>query len=295
MRAALALAALGLALPQARAQDAVNLKWSLKKGDTFYNKSTVVQDMKMGFMGQDIDVTIEIGTVTRYTVKSVEGDTAVIDVTYMSAAVDPKGAVPLPGLGEMGKKVKGAALTLTLTGGREVTKVEGADKLMARFKDADEFQKQLAMGLFGEAPVREMVAMPFSLLPEKPVKVGDTWTRDEKMELQGLDVKGKDTFKLDSAAGGTAKVSMKSDLSIKAGAAGASGLPFKVKKLDMKAEKATGGYTFDMTAGRLKDSTQDVVINGSMTVDAGGQALTITMKIKMKQTVAISDKNPVTD
>ena len=64
-------------------------------------------------------------------------------------------------------------------------------------------------------------------------------------------VETKSAFKLDSVKGDVATISMKGDLTFKAGRRRRRGLPFKITKADLKAEKFTGTHTFDMKIGRL--------------------------------------------
>jgi len=293
MYRALALAVL-LAVPGAvRADDPVNLKWTLKEGDTFYGKTTVVQGQTVSVLGMDVEFTMEIGSVLKYEVTAAKQGTTTVKATYLASTVEAKG-LPFP-VEEMGKKAKGAVITLTIDEKGAVTKVEGAEKIADKFKDAKAIEKELGGAMFSEAAVREMVGLPFTVSPEKPVKAGDTWVRDEKTAAAGFDVSGKTTYKVDSVEQGVAKVTTKSDLTIKAGAGGAAGLPFKISKIDVKTDKAGGGYTFDVKAGRLKDYSQELTMSGDITATVDGNDLKIGMKTKQTMKVAISDKSPSID
>jgi hypothetical protein len=173
--------------------------------------------------------------------------------------------------------------------------VEGAGKIADKFADAEGIEKELGAAMFSEPVVTELVGLPFSILPGKPVKSGDKWTKDEKSNAAGLDVSGKTTYVVDEVANGVAKISTKADLTVKAGGANAGGLPFKITKADLKVEKATSSYSFDVKAGQLKDLTQEMVISGDLTASVDGNNLTIGMTNKQTVKVTISDKPPVTD
>jgi hypothetical protein len=61
----------------------------------------------------------------------------------------------------------------------------------------------------------------------------------------------------------------------------------------MKVDKFGGTTKFDTKIGRMAESTQDATMNGSMTLELGGQKIDLTMKIKMKQNMNVVDKNPI--
>jgi len=289
-------ATLALALTLAPAQSGpVTLKWSLKEGDTFYAKSVVTQNQAIGLMGQNIEFTVEITMVTRYRVKSVGSAATVIELTYTDAKMDAKG-LPIPGLGDFGTKLKGSTVTATLSDKGEVTKVEGYEKMLDKIAGGDDATRKILGTVVSEASVKEMIGQALPPVPNKPVKVGDTWTESTKVPLSGLGtVNSKQTFKLESATDSTAKVGMTGELTFKAGGEGDAGLPFKITKANLKTDKFTGTQTIDLKAGRLKDGKAEMAMSGTMTISAGGQEIEATIKQKTTTTTTVTDKNPVTD
>src|SRR5215471_5904583 len=123
-----------------------------------------------------------------------------------------------------------------------------------------------------------MFTQVFAFAPDKPVKVGDTWTHTEKMPAAGFEATVKQKFKFDSISNGIAKLVTTGDLTFKGGNA-IPGLPegVKVDKFDMKADKFEGTVLFDTKAGRLKENNTDMNLNGTMTIAAGGQKIDMTM------------------
>jgi hypothetical protein len=289
-------ATLALALTLAPAQsDPVTFKWKLNEGDVFYAKTVMTQNQTMGFMGQKLDFTIEISNVARYTVKSAKAGTTVVEITFVQSGIDAKG-LPIPLLGDVGDKLKGTTLTATLNDKFEATKLAGYDKFLDKLGGGDDANRKMMQAIFPEASVREIVTQAFPPVPDKPVKVGDTWTRADKASLGGLgNVASKSTFKLDSADAGLAKVSMKGDLTFKPGDGGDTGLPFKITKADLKTDRFTGTSVIDLKAGRLKESKSEMAMSGTMTIGAGGQEIEATLKQKTTTTTTVTDKNPVRD
>jgi hypothetical protein len=202
----------------------------------------------------------------------------------------------IPGLGAIGERMKGATLTAVLDENMTVTKVQGHDKFIDKVAGDDEAVRKQMQSQFSEAAMSQMFSQVFSFGNNKPVKVGDTWPRTEKMTVSGLDMVVKMKYKLDSIAGGVAKMGWTGDLTFKAGAA-LPGIPQGVKadNFEMKADKFGGIMKFDTKVGRLTESTLDADLNGSMTTAVGDQKIVTTMKMKFKQTVTINDKNPIKD
>jgi hypothetical protein len=287
-----ALAAL-LAAPPAAAQDAVPLKWSLKEGDTFYVRTVQDMDMAIGVLGQNQDMKQKATTVVRIRVKSAAPTATVVEMTYIDFKMDAAG---FPGAGGVTDKMKGLNFTVTLDDKMEVKKLEGYDKFLDAIAGEDETQRKLMSTLIPESTFRQMVSQTFVIAPGKPVKPGDTWTRSDELAMGPLGTFVlKQTFKLDAVTDGVAKITGKADVAFKPGDGGAAGLPFKITKADLKADKFTGTYGFDTKAGRLKDATADGTISGTMTASAMGQEIEITMKIKMNSTTTVTDKNPIKD
>jgi hypothetical protein len=288
---------LALITAPALAQDAVPLKWSLKEGDKFFAKSATDMDMSMMFMGQSIDIKMAVATVQRFKVIAAKQDSTTVEMTILSMETTAGGAAnAIPGLGAAGEKMKGATLTAVLDDNMTVTKLQGYDKFLDKVAGDDAAARKQMQQQFSEATMSQMFSQVFSFGNNKPVKLGDTWSRTEKMTVGGLDTVVKMKYKLDSINSGIAKMGWTGDLTFKAGA-GLPGLPpgVKIDNFEMKADKFGGVTKFDTKIGRLTESTQDADLNGSMTLAAGGQKIDMTMKIKVKQTLNIDDKNPIKD
>jgi hypothetical protein len=267
------------------------LEWKLKEGEVFYNKTSVVMDQTIEVMGQTIDQKIEMRTVLKFKVKSVKAGATVVEMTYIENKIDAAG---LPGA-NIGDKLKDVTFTATLDDKMKVTKLEGYDKFLDALADGDAAQKKLMKAMMPEETIRQAFGQTFAIAPDKPVAVGDKWERTDKMALGPLgNVEAKSTFKLDSVKGDTATISLKGDLTFKAGDGGGD-LPFKITKADLKAKNFTGTHTFDIKAGRLSGSKVEMDMDGTMTIAVAGQEIDAKLKMKMTTSGTVTDKNPVKD
>ena len=65
----------------APSQEAVNLKWSLKEGETFFAKNLMDMDMEMGFAGQNIELNMKMTTVQKFKVLSVKPGATTVEMS----------------------------------------------------------------------------------------------------------------------------------------------------------------------------------------------------------------------
>jgi hypothetical protein len=146
-----------------------------------------------------------------------------------------------------------------------------------------------------ETTIRQSFGQTFLIAPDKKVGIGDKWDRTDKMALGPLgNFETKSAFTLESVKGNIATISMKGNMSFKEGGAD-TGLPFKISKADLKAEKFTGSHKFDMKAGRLSESKMEMVMSGTMTIEAAGMTIDAKMKQKVSMTGVVTEKNPIVD
>lgn len=283
---------LTLALALAPAQgDAVALKWNLKPGDTFYSKNTTAMDMKIGVMGQTIDQKQDVDAVMRYKVKSAEGGNLVLELTYIDMKMTGLGGADT---NAVTNALKGQTVTATLNKKMEVTKVDGHKKLVDDLAQGDPMTKAMLAAIISEDAVKQMFSTLFALTPENPIKVGDTWTKNDTMDAGGIGkITSKAKYKLGKVDSGLATIDTTADMTFKAG--DGEGLPFKITKADFKIEKFTGSSVFDIKAGRLKESKSEMTMSGTMTVGVMGQEIDATLTQKVKTTAVVTDKNPAKD
>src|SRR6186713_1485971 len=139
MRTAYALVALVFGAAAAAAQDPVSLKWKLDEGTTFYAKNVTDMDMEMKVAGQAIDLKMKITAVQKLKVLSAKAGATKIEMTMLAMDMAVEGLPGgIPGLGDLGGRIKGAVLTATLDDKLAVTKIEGYDKFLDKLAGDDE-------------------------------------------------------------------------------------------------------------------------------------------------------------
>jgi hypothetical protein len=274
---------LTLLAPAARADEPVPLKWALKPGDTFYTSTRVTQSHAVVAGDKKDETALTMDIALSYHVTDVKDGTTIVEVTYLAVRVTSE---KFPEVAAIGEKVRGSVVALRFDKNHAITGVRGHAEVLKKFRDAPANERATAETLLGEAGVRELAGRPFDLLPPKALRVGETTTRDDEGAAGGVASTGKTTFKVESVTDGIAKVSVKSDLTLAAGAGAPAGA-----KIDLKSERAGGNFTFDTRTGRLKEFAHETVITG--TIATGETALKVA--IRQKHAVTLSDKNPVRD
>jgi hypothetical protein len=273
-----------------------SLQWKFRDGDTFF----VVQDTKMqqfmSFMGQDIDMKIKAQTVIRYRVKEVKKNATVVEMTFLRQKMEMDGPVALPGA-DFGDKLKNLTFTFTVDDKWNVVKFEGYDKFLEAIGGEDPMIAAMLRAVLPESMVRQSFGQTFSLAPDEPLAVGDTWQRKEKMPLGPIgNIEVNTRYKLQEVKDSIAKLSISGDMKWTGGDDGmAPKLPFKISEADIRTDKFDGFVTFDLKKGRLASSQMNMNLKGSLTIAIADQKVGMDIKQQMQVEMKIVDKNPVTD
>ena len=286
-----AATALALLLAAAGRGETHALAWKFHEGDVFYNQTAVDTDQRFEVAGMATDQKTAVRTVLRFKVKSAKPGAAVVEMTFLENKVDAPG---LPGF-NVGDKLKDVTFTATLDEKLNVTRLEGYDKFLDAASDGDEGRKKLMKAMMPETAIRQSFGQTFMIAADKPVAVGEKWSRTDRMALGPLgSVETKSAFKLDAVKGDVATISMAGELKFSAGD-GDAGLPFRIIKADLKAENFTGTHRFDVKAGRLTESKVEMTMGGTMTIEVAGKTIDAKMKQKMTTTGVVTGKNPIGD
>jgi hypothetical protein len=77
------------------------------------------------------------------------------------------------------------------------------------------------------------------------------------------------------------------------GANAGAGLPFKIKKVEVKSSSAKGTILFNSDLGRMESSTGESKIAGKMLFDFIGQQVDVDLTQTQTSTIRTSDSNPL--
>jgi hypothetical protein len=168
-----------------------------------------------------------------------------------------------------------------------------------RLEGRDEFVKKLAapsdtlLALLSEESLRQMAAPVFRGLPGKAVKEGDRWKREERITFGPLGSwHSADRYIYAGTEDQLDIIKVESTLRYSAPSEVKS-LPFSIRAADLKATKAHGTLRFDRNRGRIVESVHEQNLEGSLSIELGGQETQVELRQEQKTTVTTVDKNPL--
>lgn len=269
-------------------------------------------------MNNDVNQSQKQTFYFEWTPVSVDGDTWTITQKIIGVAMDidigtqkiaydstaPKdvagGAANNP-LGEFFKALIDSSFTIKYNiKENKVTDVEGQKEFVQKLVTANQAMKALLEQILSKKALQDMAEPTFAAIPGKEVTKGQNWKRESTLDMGPIGkyentyeytYDGKDTKdpKLD-------KISVVSTLKYKEPgeiAGQGQGLPFKIKKADLKSTSAKGTILFNPELGMIVKSDMELDLAGSLTIEIGGQSTEVTLSQKQTSTVTTSQDNPI--
>jgi Family of unknown function (DUF6263) len=289
------------------------ISWKFTKDVPFYQEMTTstIQNIKVQGLdvGQNQNQTFYFKFEPikqegdKWIVKqTIEGVKMTIDIAGSPVSYDSTNETAPGGtntaLSEFFKALKGSQFTLTIGKDMAVEKVEGRDEFVKKLVQSNKQLEQLLNKILGEEALKQMADPTFGIVPNKPVKVGDSWTKTVKLTLGPLgSYENTYTFTYAKQTGDVADIDVKVALKYTPPGADQGGetLPFKIKGgnisqvQDDKSNKGT--IKFNTKLGRIESSDIKVKMSGSLQLDIGGTTTEVNLTQDQTTTVKTSDKS----
>jgi hypothetical protein len=302
----------GLALPMA-AQDAgnaVTLSWKFEKDKPFYQEMTTTTKQTMKVMGMDVtqnqsqtfyfswtpvEQDKDKNWIVKQKIEAVKMDIEIAGNKIPFDSTKDMGTAGSNPLADFFKALVGSEFTLTISPDMKVLKIDGRDKFIEKLVKANPQMEPLLKQILGDEALKQMSDPAFAAVPATPVKSGQTWEKDASLNMGPIgryETKTKYTYK--GKEGKLEKIQVDTDLKYETPAANAAAtLPFKIKKADLKSKSATGTILFDNDKHRIDSSNQKLTLEGTLTIDIGGQTSEVALTQEQTTTVKTTDTNPV--
>jgi len=271
----------------------VNLQWKFKEGDKIWVEEMSTLKTTVSLQNNPVLKSEDKTTsLTSYTIKKVAADSIVMEMKKEEVAARTDNPLLSGMMKKIMDKAKGATFTVTINPAGKVTKFEGYEAFAKdRAKGDDEVAKNIPEFL-PEEGFRMEAEEAFSILPDKAVKKGDTWTRSAVYPFSSLGkLKSENTYSLNGQGKDGDEIEVKFKMEyMPPKDAGLGGL-FKIVRGDLKpVQKAT--YVFDPEKGRLVSSTTTMQVRGPLTINSGGAESTIDIALDSSSTLRVYDKKP---
>jgi hypothetical protein len=282
-------------------------QWKFEPGRTFYLEMTTDTRQEMSVLGQKIPQ-----TQSQVFVFSLTPERQLPDGTWLlrQRIVGVRFSMDLGGtkleydsaradnaknpLADFMANVVGADFGLQLERTKGVVAVEGRERFLARLGDASPEMKVLLQTILTDDALKEMCGQVFTALPDRPVYRGDSWQRRSRYDLGPVGLyESTHRYTYTGLRGSNESFKVEvMDVRYEPPARGASGLPFKVVNADLKGTGHDGEMMFDRGRGRVVQIASGLTLEGSLTIDIGGQETKLELKQDQKTTVRTLDANP---
>jgi len=294
----------GKAAAPATAPDKVNIAWKFEKDKKVYQEMVTKTTQNMKVMNQEVNQTQEMTFFFVWDLRDEDKDKSMtlgqkIDgvklrieiagnqITYDST--NPASANTT--LAEFFKNLVGSEFKLTLDKDMKVTKVEGRDEFLKKLGQSNQMMEPLLKKVLNENALKQMADPTFGMVPGKPVGVGESWTRETKLDLGPIG-SYKNTYKytLESVdPQGVAKIKVEMNLNYEAPVDVGEGLPFRIKSAKLASKDSGGSITFDTNKGRLDKSDLRIKLEGDLEIEISGQTSKVEIKQDQNTTISTSD------
>jgi hypothetical protein len=289
-------------------QSPVELKWKFEKGKSFYQEMTTETKQEMKVMGQTIN---QFQKVTFYlswnpveqkdgnwTVKQkIEGLKMEIEIGGNKIPYDStKEGGPTNPLSDFFKALVGSEFTLTIDKNMKITKIDGRDEFLKKLVKENQQMAPLLQTILSDEALKQMSDPAFAVIPDKPVKKGDTWNRKAALNMGPIGTFDTDYKYTDEGADENKLQKIKVETSLKyqpPGPNAGGNLPFKIMKADLNSKDSNGNILFDSTKGRVSSSNMTMKLTGTLTIEIGGTASDVTLDQTQTTTVKTTDENPI--
>jgi hypothetical protein len=291
--------------------DKTTIKWKFEKDKVFYQKMVTKTVQTMKVMNNDVNQTQNQTFYFSFKPTAVDKDKATIDQTIIGVAMDieiggskisydsTKEQTANNPLGEFFKALIGSKFTIEIDAKEnKVTKVEGRDAFIAKLVGANPQMKPLLETILSNEALKEMAEPTFAVVPPKDVAKGESWTRTSKLDMGPIG-KYENTYKYtyegpDATDKNIQIIKVDTTLAYKepGDAAGAGGLPFKIKSAKLTSSNPVGQVRFNTAKGRLDKSSTKLVLKGDLQIEIGGQNTTVTLSQTQDSTIETMDDDP---
>ena len=288
-----------IALTVCAQKNPVELRLNLEKGKTYTQTTDIQMNMKMEVMGMKMDTDIPMSMTFSMKVVDIQDGNFIIETTYdafkmtfnimgQEMGFDSANPDPTNPNTQIFSSFIGKSFTMILDNRQNIIAIEGLDKLLASIYDNEtvsEEQKELMndvlQGFFSEEKMKENFGRSNIVFPKEPVYKGFTWTSDQTINMQGITMQVKNTYKVEKITATTVEISLVSDYTMDM-----SITQNEVQmNVTMESAQSTGKYIIDLATGWTQSAQSNTNMKMVMTMNVGGTEMIIPAQITAKMTM----------
>lgn len=275
----------------------VNLRFNLKEGESYSQKSTSQIKLNQEISGNKINIDMTVYGEMSYLVKSIEEDYYNMDVAYESMSLEmkmPNMTMKFNSEDQGGDNVFSnilggllhKAFQIKLTKNGKVLEVKGVDEVFGsmfdKFPNISEAQKaQITSQIkqsYGVEAFKSSLEMMTSIFPENPVSIGDKWV-NKSMVNQGMPLEYNSNFEFIEQTSDSYNIVGNSTIKAKKEEViGQTGLP---TVFNMEGNMVSH-IEVDKNTGWILKAKMDMNLKGDISVTAGANKMSIPMEMTSK-------------
>jgi carbon monoxide dehydrogenase subunit G len=253
--------------------EAYSIKMRLKEGDKFAQN----MNMKMNMQAAVINMNMNMEVNSDFEVIKSEPNQKEIKMTYtkLHTSLDAAG---MPGakteqdsiINGPNRLAVGKSLYLTVDANNKITDVKGFEELFKGDSTMDPNTRMALDRMFSKEQVNNMMGFMFSMYPNKPVKVGDSWNATTTTNVAGMNMDIKVKYTLRSVNNGVASIQVDGEID------GQGTMAMSQQQMNMKLSgDQKGQLNITLEDGYLKDGNYKMNVKAEM--DMMGTKLPMTM------------------
>ncbi len=264
--------------------EAYTLKMRLNKGDKFSQDMDMDMNMNMAVMGQAMDMKMGMKGGALFEVVNDSSGTKDLSMTYtsMKMKMEMMGSPEAESINtdamsdKISEKISGKKVILKINDKYEIVDVSGFNEMM--LDDSTDIQTREQMKkMFSKDQMNSMFGMMFQLYPDKPVRVGETWEKENEVNVTGISMKMTGKYTLTEVKDGIAHISVDGKFSGK-GNMDQGGMAVE---MDMDGGQK-GTMSIGLADGYLRDGNITMDVKADMNMM--GQKVPMTIKGRYKIT-----------
>jgi hypothetical protein len=282
----------------------LDLKLRLQEGKTYTLRMVNDQKIINTVQGREMEMNQKMSTDFAFDVQKVDetGD-ATIEVNFQAVSAEmesPMGKIsydsanPTEVTHPMIKALAamaGQSYTLVISERGEVKRVDGMKEMMSRIIEsldlpdgqAKEMMKKQFESMFGDQATVEMTAQWFSMIPDQPVGLGDSWSKTV-FETTRMPVIIESKWTLKERKGGIAVLAVESGIKSNPDAEPMEMGQMKIT-MDLSGEQS-GTYELNESTGWIVSSRVTQKISGNQIIE-GSPRGSMTIPMSMEMTVTL--------
>jgi hypothetical protein len=273
------------------ARGQVTLEWKLKKGDHFYLRNVTTTRQTFKALNKEVPQNSEQTIVLGFAVEDQVPEGFLLKETVEELTIKPDKGDPVSD-----DRLVGATFRMTLSPKGEVLKFEGYDKLIDKLAGDDAAVRQALQATLQEDALKKSVREALAFLPDRPIKVGDTWERSIEEPLGALGtLRETRTYKLEGKedVGGKKldKITFKTAVDFKPGKK-VENFPYHVLSGRMEAKEAGGTAHFDPDSGRLVQLKSELKMVGTMVLSSADTKIDAVYDQQQSTVVTVLNEKP---